>query len=715
MKNRVMPAALMVLAMGALLCLLGSCKSAGNKAADLNVLLITLDTTRADHIGAYGHISIKTPHIDELCRKGVMLQNCYSPVPLTLPAHCSIFTGKYSIGHGVRNNGRYYLTKNETTLTGLLKNKGYHTQAVIASFVLLARFGLNQGFDIYDDSIDTHEKTISFKSEIPADAVYRRFKNWFAANSQKKFFSWVHFYDPHQPYQPPAEYIEKGREDNELKRYAGEIEFVDKYVGEIIADLKAAGILDKTLIVIAGDHGEAFGEHLEYGHSIFCYEENLKVPLIFYNETILEKKTIEDPAGLVDIMPTILDLLGIQIPADVQGTSILPLMRGEKRKNTPTFFIESIYGKEEMNWAPLTGIIAGNYKYISLPEPELYNLETDARETDNIFKKEFKTAKELDSRLKEMIIKLSGSGSTGKAKRDLTGEDIRHLKSLGYVSAFSSKDGEGAPLDPKQGVIIDNKMKDFAEQIEKGENLDTIERELKAAAYDKNTLKTPITFTLLYNIYKKKRDLSAAITILEAGMREFPDFYQFRYTLATFLFELKKYAETIAHCRFILKDNPVFAEAYTLMGEVYFQQGNHEEAIRNYREAVKLEPENILLKTKYADILINLQRYDEAAAIYNSLLDKEGIANNHLFLYKVAMFNARYGRTDTAERIFQRLVQLKPDGKYYFYYALLLFKNRKPEQALQNMEIAVARYSVDLTAEQQKRAADALKAWRGRF
>lgn len=708
-----MPAVLTFLATAALLCLFGSCKSSSNKAADLNVLLITLDTTRADHIGAYGHSSIKTPNIDNLCRKGVMLQNCYSPVPLTLPAHCSILTGKYSIGHGVRNNGRYYLTKNETTLTRLLKNKGYSTHAVIASFVLLARFGLNQGFDSYDDSIDTHEKAITFKSEIPADAVYRRFKNWFAANSQKKFFSWVHFYDPHQPYQPPAEYIEKGSENNELKRYAGEIEFVDKYVGAIIADLKAAGILDKTLVVIAGDHGEAFGEHLEYGHSIFCYEENLRVPLIFYNETIFEKRTIENCVDLVDIMPTILELLGMPVPADVQGVSILPLLLGEKRKNTPPFFIESIYGKEEMNWAPLTGIIAGDYKYISLPEPELYNLKTDARETDNLFKKEFKTAKELDNRLKEFIIKLSGS--TGKAKRDLTGDDLRHLKSLGYVSAFSSKGSEGAPLDPKQGVIFDNKMKDFAEQIEKGENLYLIEKELKAAAQGKTAMKTPITFTLLYNIYKKRRDLPAALTILEAGMREFPDFYQFRYTLATFLYELKKYDETINHCLFILKDNPVFAEAYTLMGDVYLQQGNHEEAIRNYREAVKLEPENILLKTKYADILINLKKYDEAVTIYNSLLDKEGIANNHLFLYRVAMLNAQCGGMEAAERLFHRLIQLKPDGKYYFYYALLLFKNRKLESALQNMEIALAKYSTDLTAEQQKQAAAALKAWRSRF
>jgi len=253
----------------------------GGKGFEPNVLIITLDTTRADHIGAYGCKSAQTPNIDRLAGEGTIFRNCYALIPMTLPSHCTLFTGRYPMAHNVRNNAKYFLNNSEFTLAEALHAKKYQTYAVIAAFVLLSKFGLQQGFDIYDDILNPHELAHNFKSEIPAQEVYEKFSGWLAKNSSQNFFAWVHFYDAHDPYNPPAAFAKRFA-NNPLGRYDGEIAYVDMYVGKIIDDLRDRGLLEKTLLLIVGDHGEAFGEHQEHGHAIFCYEENLKVPLIFH-------------------------------------------------------------------------------------------------------------------------------------------------------------------------------------------------------------------------------------------------------------------------------------------------------------------------------------------------------------------------------------------------------------------------------------------------
>lgn len=681
---------------------------ADKKHENLNLLIITLDTTRADHIGAYGYDNIDTPNIDRICRKGVMFENCFAPVPLTLPSHCSIFTGKYSIGHNVRNNGRYFLSKDETTMAKLLKQKGFHTYAVVAAFVLLSKFGLNQGFDIYDDSLDTHMMKRDFKSEIGADQVYKKFKKWFAVNHKKRFFSWIHFFDPHQPYRPPDEYIPKGWEKDPLKLYDGEIEFVDKYVGKIIEDLKTAGILNKTLVIIVGDHGEAFGEHQEHGHSIFCYNENLKVPLVFFNEDIFENSLIKSRVNLVDIMPTILDFLGMAVPGDVQGKSFLTMLQGEEEKEERTFYVESMYGKEEMNWAPLTGIIDGNYKYISIPEPELYDLGNDKSERDNIFRKKINVARKYDKKLKDIILKYSDVGE--KSKRKLSDEDIKHLKSLGYISPFSASGG--SLIDPKKGVVVDNKLKKLSVDIKKGENLPGVKKELEKILIETPELKTPVVYILFYNVYKEEKDLTSALNILAKGIEEYPDFIEFRFTLASLLYDLKRYDKVIQICSFILEKNPVHTQAYVLLGDCFDQRNDPAEMIKNYQAAVNLEPENIYLMIKYSELLLKHKKFEEAFKIYDSLLAKDVIANNHRFLFKVAMLHAQYGTMVKAENILNRVVQINPGGKYHYYYAIVLSKNGKLGEAIRNMETALEKYPQDLDEIQKSQALSALRAWK---
>lgn len=675
----------------------------------LNVLIITLDTCRADHFGCYGNHRVKTPNVDLIASQGIRFENCYSPVPLTLPAHCSIFTGKYSIGHRVRNNGRYFLSEKETTMAELFREQGYQTYAVVAAFVLLSKFGLNQGFNIYDDSLDTYKMVSNFKSEIPADQVYKKFKHWFDHQRENRFFAWIHFYDPHTPYHPPRAYVKEGEETDLQALYRGEISFMDSYIGKIIDDLRGAHILDKTLVVLAGDHGEAFGEHLEFAsHMIFCYEENLKVPLIFFNKQMFrEKRVVKERVNLIDIMPTILELFEIQYKGNTQGKSFINLLDGEEEAEPRTFYFETIYGKEEMNWAPLTGIIEGDYKFISLPNPELYDLKKDRNEKQNLFRIKSNISRKMDKNLGEMILK--NSNLNPDTRRDLTKKDIEQLRSLGYISSFSNK--SATAIDPKRGVVYNNKMKELSRRIESGD-LDQAEAELKKIGTETPELKNFLFYNLFYKIYKKRNDLNSALRILKEVIQEFPEYLAFRMNLSLLYFDLKQYEKVIRNCTYILDKDPLYTRALILLGDTFDSLHNAEEALKNYHRATTLEPENVSLKIKYSELLIKYKKFTDALSVYSNLLEKKDVTESPEILYKIALFNAQYGSRNRAEELLYKIINLKPEGKYYYYFALILARNGKLSEAIRHMETALTTYSDQLSAEQKSKGFKALDIWR---
>lgn len=679
----------------------------GQKDVEANVLIITLDTTRADHIGAYGGQSGLTPNIDRLAREGTLFRNCYAQLPLTLPSHCTLFTGRYPMAHNVRNNAKYFLNQSEFTLAEALQAKNYRTYAVIAAFVLMSKFGLQQGFDFYDDYLNPHELAHNFKSEIPADEVYDKFSGWLAKNSAQKFFAWVHFYDAHDPYNPPAAFAKRFA-NNAQGRYAGEIAYVDSVVGKIIDDLRDRGLLDKTLLLIVGDHGEAFGEHQEYGHAIFCYEENLRVPLIFHCPALIAKnRTVLEQVSLVDVMPTVLDVLELPIPKTVQGKSLINLLRGRKEKESRSIYFESMYGKEEMNFAPLTGISADNYKYISLPDPELYDLRTDSREKDNLFKKKNILARDLDKRLAKLVAGFSRSG--GETRRELTERDKDELQALGYISAFSKKAAQ--MVDPKKGVLADNKLKRISRLITQND-VPLAEKELLALIAENPGRLMPQMINMLYKIAVAKKDYPAALNILSRGIREFPESEQFRQTLARDLFDIKKYDKAEGRCREILARNPKSTAAYILLGEIREKQGQVNEACDFYAQALNLEPQNVTLNIKYAELLLATKKYPQAVEAYNQALSGEGVADQPELFFKVALLNTQYGSLAKAEQLLARAAAAKPEGKFIFNYALVLAKNGKVSQAKANMETAVSRHGEQLSAAQLKIAAQALAAWK---
>jgi len=679
----------------------------GHGGKPWNVLVITLDTTRADHIGAYGYRAALTPNLDRLAREGIMFRNCFASVPLTLPSHSALFTGRYPIANNVRNNGNYFLPAGETTLAEVLRGRGYDTRAVIAAFVLLSKFGVNQGFSVYDDSLDTHEMIRNYKSEIPAEMVHEKFSTWLGQNTGQPFLYWLHFYDPHSPYRPPQEYA-KRFPPGPKGLYDGEIAYTDHWVGRVIESLRVAGVLERTLVVIAGDHGEGFGEHQEQGHGIFCYDETLKVPLIFYAPGLLAgRRRVSERVGLVDVMPTVLDLLGAETPPATQGRSFAALLKGRSEKEERTYYFESLYGREEMNWAPLTGLLHQDYKYISLPEPELYDLGSDLGEKRNLFLRKNIIARDMDKRLARFVADHSQRG--GDTRRELSAGDKEQLQALGYISAFSSQ--AATSLDPKKGVLIDARLKEISQLIGQKQTAEA-EAGLQQLLAENPGLKMPHVYNLKYKLYSSKREFGMALNILRQAIEDFPDVDNFKQTLALTLYDLKMYDKAESRCREVLARDPRNTRVIILLGEIREKQDRPADALEFYSQALAVEPRNVSLRLKYAELLITLKRYEQAVTAYNQLLENEEAASQPELLLKVALLNTRYGSINDAEQMLARAVAIKPAGKFFFNYALVLAKNGKLEQALANMETAFGRYAQDLTPEQRQVAEKVLAAWR---
>jgi arylsulfatase A-like enzyme/Tfp pilus assembly protein PilF len=656
------------------------------EAGSMNLLIVTIDTMRADRIGAFGYEEARTPHLDDLARRGIMFADCYSPVPLTLPAHCSLFTGRYPLGHRVRDNGTFILSDAETTLAELMKNNGYDTYAVVASFVLLAKFGLNQGFSVYDDSLDANELLRNFYTEIKADLVYRKFSQWLKNRREQKFFAWVHFYDPHAPYTPPDAY-RKGDSLSDL--YDGEVAFTDVFVGKIMADLEERDLLENTLVVISGDHGEALGEHQEYGHSVFCYEENLRVPLIFCNPRLFpEGSVVEDRVCLIDIMPSLLALLGMDSPPAVQGNSFAKMLAGKKERGDRPYYIESMYGKETLGWAPLAGIIDGPYKYISLPEPELYDLEKDSREMSNLFSIKKDIARNLDEKLKNIMLEYSAS--RGNVRRKLTSEDRRRLESLGYIS--SSSPGASEAMDPKKGILVLNRFNDANNLIEKG-RLDLAEAELKNIAAQNPEIKFLPYYELMAKIYEMRPDSQAALDIWKEAVEAFPDNERFKTTLAFKLLETGQLEEAEALGLEITGVDDKSSRGFILLARIEESRGNQKKALMYFEKAYRLEPNNVQLKLNLAHSLMKNVQQESALEICQFLLDDptiKGDRANAGVLSKIGTILIEGNRIEQARKVLlDSLGMDDSDAEAWNNLGIIYYRTKDYPKALEAYERAV--------------------------
>lgn len=352
--------------LGFLLCVLAwSCSEEPAPPQGPNILLITLDTTRADHLGSYGHEGARTPALDWLAREGARFSNAIAPVPLTLPSHATLLSGVHPDAHGVHVNLGGALHPDVRTLTQEFNVRGYRTGAFLAAWVLASKFGLSRGFDVYEDVEGKRSHSAARSGDLVVDSALK----WLDAPADQgaapPFFAWVHFFDAHQPYEPPA-----GFREGFEHPYDGELAFIDSQVQRLLDWLEQEGLLDSTIIIVAGDHGEGLDEHEEETHGVFLYDSTVRVPLILRGPGITPGTVCDPVVGLIDVAPSVHDLMGWPGRSDFEGNSFAPALAGEPLPAMPVF-VESEYATT-FGWAPLEGVVTDDWKFVEAPKPELY-------------------------------------------------------------------------------------------------------------------------------------------------------------------------------------------------------------------------------------------------------------------------------------------------------------------------------------------------------
>ncbi len=422
-------------------------------AAEHHVVIITVDTTRADRLGCYGYAAAETPVMDRLAAEGVRFDQAISPVPITLPAHVSMFTGLDPHRHGVRHNGEFIVDPALTTLAEVLQGQGYDTAAFVSSFVLDARFGLNQGFDVYDAEVDPSRGEFGgLENERSAEAVTTAALRWLAQRSpDRPFFLWVHYYDPHHPYEPPPRF--KGRFQY---LYDAEVAYMDEQIGRLLSGVADRSGARSTLTLLAGDHGESLGEHDEDTHSRTLYDATQRVPLILHVPSRLRGPYVVDDVvvGLVDIFPTVLDLLGLPVPEPIEGISLL---RSREQRDRH-IYMETLATYLVNGWAPLHAVRRLGDKYIEAPRPEYYDMASDPHELRNLHRAESTATQLTISEVRDLLhAQMAGAPSPAEAAAsasDLDPEARRRLESLGYLSSDRPTPVDGELPDPKDMLPV---------------------------------------------------------------------------------------------------------------------------------------------------------------------------------------------------------------------------------------------------------------------
>ncbi|MEW5807679.1 MAG: sulfatase-like hydrolase/transferase [Acidobacteriota bacterium] len=574
--------------------------------------MITLDTVRSDHLGCYDYAKAKTPNLDGFAKEGIIFEHAVCPSPSTVPSHATIMTGLYPPGHGVRVTGRHYLPDNATTLAEILSAKGFRTGAVISGFPLTRRFGINQGFDFYEDSFyDNTPGRVSIIERSAKESIGIALK-WLSQNKDSRFFLWLHLFDPHSDYTPPAPF---DREFHDAP-YDGEIAYMDSQLGPFFDKLKEWDLFDRSLIIIAGDHGEGLGDHGEMEHQYLIYNSTVMVPLLLRAGNVREAKKIPELVGLVDIFPTVLDMLGIKEELVVDGESLRNIIEAPPgRTGERLYYIESLSGEISLGWSPLYSTMTGNWKFIEAPEPELYRIMDDPSELQNLALKEPEmlecSRKELAQTMAELLQREEKSG----VKMDE--ETMRDLASLGYISAGSFKKKDGGSLkDPKKYIHLEKEIVALYKLFltnQKDKIFPYVETILKAdsenrlallyagtAHYEKRQYPQALFYLdrlyqyyqdeigneMLIRIYIEQRNLDRAIEVSESSVEFFPDKPQFHTLKGMLMAENKRYGDAIESFKKSLSIDHSNPEVYYYIARCYAITGDEDSSMEAIRDSL---------------------------------------------------------------------------------------------------------------------------------
>jgi len=549
----------------------------------VNVLLITLDTTRADHLGCYGHAAALTPALDGLAAQGVQFERAYTPAPLTLPSHASLMTGLYPPEHGLFVNGMGRLPDSLPTLAGLLTDAGYDTAAFISSFVLNSKFGLQRGFATYSEDLAPGDPTRNvLERQRDGKLVVDAALAWLDQSRRRPFFCWVHFYDAHQPYQARTE--EFG-DRFQSRPYDGEIAYVDRQVQRLINYLDGHRLREQTVIVVVGDHGEGLGDHVEREHGLTLYNNVLHVPCIWSGQGIAAGHRVRQPVTLVDMTPSLLDLLQHRRPARFSGRSLLPALSGEEIAGA-TCYSATDDPFLEHGCVPLRSLTTDFWKYIRTKDPELYDLAADPGETVNLAGQFPERVADLEA---ELYALEHSFRSIEASAVSLSARDRQALASLGYLGGAGS-----SKLDPHDARLIDVKQRlpqfnaasDARQQHEQG-------RSAAAVAPLRAVLQDAPEYTLaslcLADALIRLGQFGEALAELEKALDFNPDKHEIRYRIGGIFLAQHRVDHAVQQFELTLSDPPQIDELL-YVGQLLTQLGQPAAARPFLERALKIDP-----------------------------------------------------------------------------------------------------------------------------
>ncbi len=662
-----------------------------------NVLLITVDTLRADHLGCYGYSAASTPVIDKLAAQGFRFTKASAQVPLTLPSHYCILTGTYPFYHGVRDNSRGN-PDGPPLISEAFKNAGYRTGAFVGSALLDSRFGLNRGFDDYFDHFDVSRSGgVDFSHiERPAGDVVRSAIRWIASG-RGKFFAWIHLFDPHDPYSPPEPFKTRFARSP----YDGEIAYADQAIGMLVDFLKEKGLFANTDIIFTSDHGEGLGEHGEFTHGFFIYEPTIHVPLIIrVANSAPAGKAIDHLVQSVDIAPTILRLARLQAGADMQGKSLLGLLdesehsgAGEARTGNHSIYFETFYPLKEFGWSELLGIRMGKYKYIEAPRPELYDLSADPDERRNLYSSHTALVAHFKEMLRSEVAKYAqGQRNTPATTPDpTTVELLRSLGYVGYVGGLKLQlaSRTGSRPDPKDKIGVYINILHALSLANEGQSpaaariLEEVLREdpevtsarlilgiqyrkmgkLESAAqqFAHGLANEPYSALCAFNlaqVLEEQRKLDDAVTLYHRALKVDPNFSPAHTALGVIYRKHRQRTEALQEFEKALEFGPNFTARYNLAG-IYALSGQLDQALENAREAVTLQPTLPESYNMLGSIYYLRKEMPQAEHAFLKVLDLN--SRSDAALTTLAEVYAQTGRVELARETLRRALKINPN------------------------------------------------------
>ena len=618
-----------------------------------NVLLVTLDTVRADRIGAYGYGKASTPVLDRLAREGVRFADATTQAPLTGPAHAALLTGLYPARLGVRDNATTPVPETATTAAELFKGKGYRTGGFVGSFIVSAAYGFAQGFDTFDAEFPGFSDSQKLQVQRRGDAVVDAALAWLGTGGAQPFFAWVHLYDAHAPYEPPAPFDARFA----ASPYDGEIAYVDACIGRLIAVLERSGRLDRTLIAVVSDHGESLGEHGEQEHGMFLYEGALKIPWILRLPGRAHAgRTVAEQVRGIDVLPTIAALAGAAAPPG-DGESVAAVIEGKPRREPPPSYAETWYPKWHYGWSELASIRAEGRKYIDAPRPELYDLRTDASEARNLVDSRGALAGGLGAELKKIAAGFGAAAIVEAPQPDA--ETLARLRSLGYVGMTAGpRPGVRGP-DPKDMIAS---AETFRAGISRA--MDALGRNDPASAVAQ--LKRLVAVNdRSYELHLFLGDAYAAMRELENALGEYA---------AAGLINPRSAAPALSAARAYLTEGdaaralqkteeaariePGSGDIPTVRAQIYERGGRTQEAIEQYGAAIRANPSDPQARARLASLAMRTKQFEVAQPQFEALL-RMGYrpSRMHFGLAQIAEARGDLGR---ARSEYREAVRLEP-------------------------------------------------------